>query len=119
MYTMTYNKDIFDAKDLPVSIKRKLQIETLKEDPFRDKIFKLFSMAKSQNIHNLTDNQITVGYFRAYTSKNSQDFKTLSQIRAKLRSIIQYDKNYNLNHPESKIQTLKRVGNEKETYTID
>lgn len=115
---MKYNKDIFDYKDLSQSIKRKLQLESLKEDPFRDKIFNLFSIAKSQNLDKLSENQIAVGYFRTYTSQNPDDLKTLLQIKAKLRSIVQYDSVYNNNHPESKIQTLKRVNDERKEYAL-
>lgn len=115
---MKYTKDIFDFKDLSQSIKRKLQLDSLKEDPFRDKIFNLFSIAKSQNLDKLNESQIAVGYFRTYTSQNAKDLKTVAQIRAKLRSIIKCDKIYNTTHPNSKIQTLRRVNDERKEYSL-
>ena len=112
---MSYNKDIFDYRNLPQSIKAKLQLDLEPSDIFRDKIYTLFSLAKQQNINRLNENQIAVAYYRKYTTKDSKDIKTVDQIRAKLRSMISSEAAYKMKHPDSTIKTLKRVENEKET----
>lgn len=116
---MTYTKDIFDYKNLPESVKRKLQLDLAPCDAFRDKIYTLFTLAKEQNINQLNENQIAVAYYRKYTTKDNNDIKTISQIRAKLRSMIYREDLYVKNHPNSNIKRLKRVENEKECYTIE
>lgn len=116
---MSYNKDIFDYRNLPQSIKTKLQLDLEPSDIFRDKIYTLFSLAKQQNINKLNENQIAVAYYRKYTTKDSKDIKTVDQIRAKLRSMISSEAAYKMKHPDSTIKTLKRVENEKECYTVE
>ena len=116
---MSYNKDIFDYRNLPQSIKTKLQLDLEPSDIFRDKIYTLFSLAKQQNINKLNENQIAVAYYRKYTIKDSKDIKTVDQIRAKLRSMISSEAAYKMKHPDSTIKTLKRVENEKECYTVE
>lgn len=116
---MTNSKDIFDYRNLPESIKTKLQLDLAPNDVFRDKIYTLFSLAKQQNINKLNENQIAVAYYRKYTSKDNKDMKTVTQIRAKLRSMIVSESTYKSNHPNSTIKTLKRVENEKDFYTVE
>ena len=115
---MIFTKDIFDYKNLPSSVKKQLRLDSLENDKFREKIYNLFSIAKSQNIYKLNDSQIAVAYYRTYTSKDKSDLKTVRQIQAKLRSIIQYDNEYALKHPNEKLQKIERVENEKEWYTV-
>lgn len=117
---MKYTKDIFDYRSLSNEIKSKLKLDLPNEDPFRKKIYNLFNIAKDHNIKKLSDNQVAVAYYRTYTKKNPEDFKSLQQIQGKLNSIVKFDWEYLSEHPEVKKETLaiKRVENEKGWYTL-
>lgn len=115
---MNYTKDIFDYRDLSPEIKKRLCLDSLESDVFREKIYNLFDIAKSMNINKLNETQIAVAYCRTYTSKDSSDIKTVKQIRSKLSSIVQCDNEYMKRHPDSNMKVLKRLADEK-CYTID
>lgn len=106
---MNYSKDIFDYTKLSEDVRMKLQIGDL----FRDKLYNLFKIAKSQNIDTLSDDQITVAYYRTYTSKDPKDLKTLQQIQGKLLTITR-----NEYEQESNGLKIEKVKNEKKWYTI-
>lgn len=113
---MTYDISIFDYKDLPSAIKSKLQLEVGESDIFRGKIYNIFDMAKDCNIDKLDVNQIAVAYYRAYTTKNPKDIKTVSQLKAKLYNIVREDEKYKAKYPNSKVKTLKKVPNERSYF---
>lgn len=116
---MNYSKNIFDYRKLPSEVKKQLKLDLGPNDVFTNKIRELFSIAKEQNIKDLSPDQITVAYYRKYTKENKKDIKTSEQIRAKLLNILASEKEYLKNHPDSQIKRLKRVNYEKETYTIE
>lgn len=116
---MRYTKDIFDYRNLPQSVKETIKVDNMPTDPFRDKIYELFSIAKKENIPSLTNSQITVGYYRQYTTKDSKDFKTVEEIQSKLDSIIKSENRYIDKHPDYKLERLKKVDNEKHLYAVE
>ena len=72
---MNYSKNIFDYRKLSSEVKKQLKLDLGPNDVFTNKIRELFSIAKEQNIKDLSPDQITVAYYRKYTKENKKDIK--------------------------------------------
>lgn len=105
---MTYDKSIFDHKDLPMSIRNDLHLIS-QCDKFREKICRLFDVAKEYGINELNVNQVTVAYYRIYTAKDKKDIKTLQQIRTKMYNIVRDDARYKKKFPDSNFRVLQKI----------
>lgn len=116
---MKYTKDLFNYRNLPQNIKQLIKVDDMPTDSFRDKIYGLFSIAKKENIETLTTNQLAVGYYRQYTKKDNNDRKTPEDIESKINSIIKRETSYISKHPDYNLKRLKKVSNEKDTYTVE